>query len=92
MNKKIIIIILSVLFIISSCLSLIGFIHHKKNQNQSNKLPSKDKITYEYYLEDELQKSIPSNEKDEDDWKTEFERMLNNIGDDARVKLVDCHI
>ena len=36
--------------------------------------------------------AMVSNEKDEDDWKTEFERMLNNIGDDARVTLVDCHI
>lgn len=36
--------------------------------------------------------AMVSNEKDEDDWKTEFKRMLNNIGDDACVTLVDCHI
>lgn len=66
MNRKLIIIILSVLFIISSSLSLIGFIHHEKNKKQNNLPPIKEKITYEYYLEDELQKNIPSNETDED--------------------------
>lgn len=33
-----------------------------------------------------------SNEKDQDEWDSEFEKLLNNVPDDTLLTIVDCHI
>ena len=33
-----------------------------------------------------------SNEKEQDDWDAEFNRLLDNLPEDTRITLVDCHI
>ena len=65
MKNKIIIIVLSILFVTSTSLGVIGFIIQSKTPS-SNPRPNidtpKDGITYTYYLEDEEIDSIPTNQ------------------------------
>ena len=63
--KKILIVILSICFLLTSAGSIYGYIEHKNRivtpVNQDNNL-----ITYEYYLENEKVDSMPSNYVDGD--------------------------
>lgn len=67
MKNKIILIILSTLFVASTSAGVIGLIQHNKKDPQDEKKPvEKETLSYEYYIEDELQKEMPSNETDDD--------------------------
>lgn len=65
MKNKIIIIILSILFIISTSLGILGLILKNEPPEKkpiSNKNQNQEKITYTYYLENEEVKNIPTNQ------------------------------
>lgn len=65
MKNKIIITILSILFLITTSLGIWGFIlNNKSNSNKPtpSEKPQNEKITYTYYLENEEVESIPTNQ------------------------------
>ena len=65
MKNKIIIIILSILFLISTSLGIFGFIlklQKPANKPITNDDPHSEKITYTYYLENQEVETIPTNE------------------------------
>lgn len=63
MKNKVILIIFSILFFLSSTCSIIGFIRYNKNKNRETNNPVTSNITYEYYLEDLRVNKMPTNDK-----------------------------
>jgi len=64
MKYKTWIIILTILFVLSAACAITGYIYSKKEINDPIKNNENiEKITYEYYLEDVLQESIPLNQR-----------------------------
>ena len=59
MKNKVPIIILSILFVISSACAVVGFINYKEEDVVVPE-PPKDEIVYEYYIEDALTDKLPS--------------------------------
>ena len=76
MKRKPIIILLSILFIITTICGILGFIQHKKN----NKEPDKPKVTvnYNYYVEGNKVDSLPTNSEDKEYIYSRYE-CDNNI-------------
>lgn len=66
MKNKGLILFITILFLLSSTASIIGYIESKKDVNEKPPVENKESITYEYYLEDVLQTSIPINENTEE--------------------------
>lgn len=65
MKYKTWIIILTILFVLSGACAITGYVYSKKeskNPNIDNNI-TKEKITYEYYLEDVLQEIMPLNQR-----------------------------
>ncbi len=62
MKNKIGIALIAVLFVASSAAAATGYIYDSKRVEKNPNLPNNEnKITYEYYLEDELQEQMPVN-------------------------------
>ncbi len=67
MNNKIVILILSVLFVLSTSASTVGLIEHNKKNEEPDNTPKKEtNIIYEYYLDDNLLNEAPKDEEDEE--------------------------
>ena len=66
MKNKIILIILIVLFIISSSCSVIGIIEHNKDKKAPQAQKETQKITYEYYIDEILVEEMPPSDIDDD--------------------------
>ena len=66
MNNKVVILILSILFVVSSTASVIGIIEHNKDDEPEKPVEKKKDITYEYYLEDTLVEKMPNKETDDE--------------------------
>lgn len=77
MKNKTIIILLSILFFLSSFLTIIGFITNKNNKPE---IPKKENnnITYEYYVDDIKVNSLPNNIKTAEDIKIDNNYIFKN--------------
>ncbi len=64
--KKTIIAVLSTLFVLSTSAGIIGLIQHNKNSKEPVKIEENKTLSYEYYLDDILQKEMPNNDIDDD--------------------------
>ena len=62
--RKILIVILAILFLISASASVIGFIEHNKSPENKPDPKPKELITYEYYLEEQQQETMPTNSEE----------------------------
>ena len=66
MKNKGLIFFITFLFLLSTSASIVGYLESKKENNEKPPVENKDTITYEYYLEDVLQTSIPTNNDNEE--------------------------
>ena len=61
MDKKPIIVVLAILFALSTSAAIIGFVNHGKEKVPVNPEPPKELVSYEYYIDDQLVNEIPVN-------------------------------